>query len=99
MAVAKCCSDNVSVLLGNGDGSFQAPQNFGAGGGPVSVAVGDFNGGGEPDLAVANVSSNNVSVLFNNTGPYSRRADLSRATPPPPYRRRRVRHFGQLRFT
>ena len=63
---------SVSVLLGNGDGSFQAAQNFGAGNFSVSVAVGDFNGDGRPDLAVVNNSgdhsgSNNVSVLINNT--------------------------------
>jgi hypothetical protein len=34
---------------------------------PYSVAVGDFNGDGKPDLAVANSDSNNVSVLINNT--------------------------------
>ncbi len=57
----------VSVLLGNGDGSFQAARNFGAGNEPISVAVGDFNGDALQDLAVANVSSNNVTVLINNT--------------------------------
>src|SRR5262245_30698748 len=44
LAVANEFSNNVSVLLGNGDGSFQAAQNFVAGNAPVSVAVGDFNG-------------------------------------------------------
>ena len=58
---------SVSVLLGNGDGSFQATQYFGAGSGPRSAAVADFNGDGLPDLAVANELSNNVSVLINNT--------------------------------
>ena len=56
----------VSVLLGNGNGTFQAPQYFVAGGYPVSIAVGDFNGDGRPDLAVANLYSDNVSVLINN---------------------------------
>ena len=60
-------SNNVSVLLGIGDGSFQTAQDFGAGRAPDSVVVGDFNGDGKPDLAVANQSSNNVSVLINNT--------------------------------
>jgi hypothetical protein len=36
------------------------------GGGPYSVAVGDFNGDGIQDLAVANAGSNNVTVLLGN---------------------------------
>src|SRR5262249_29697516 len=60
-------SNDVSVLLGNGDGTFQAAVNFGAGVTPVSVAMGDFNGDGVRDLAVANFFiSNNVSVLLGN---------------------------------
>src|SRR5262252_3586540 len=57
---------SVSVLLGNGDGSFQEPRNVGAGTVPRSVAVGDFNGDGVLDLAVANQSSADVSVLLGN---------------------------------
>jgi hypothetical protein len=46
---------NVSVLLGEGDGSFQAAHSFDSGGiGPSFVAVGDFNGDGHLDLAVTN---------------------------------------------
>jgi hypothetical protein len=37
-------SDDISVYLGNGDGTFQASQTFGVGSYPRSVAVGDFNG-------------------------------------------------------
>src|SRR5262249_43047277 len=61
-------SGNISVLLGNGDGTFQAAVNFGAGNNPSSIAVGDFNGDGIQDLAVANnsFSSDNVSVLLGN---------------------------------
>jgi len=47
--------------------SFIARRDFGAGRAPYSVAVGDFNGDGKPDLAVANWVSNNVSILINNT--------------------------------
>jgi hypothetical protein len=43
---------------------FQAPLAFDAGSNPVSVAVGDFNRDGIPDLAVANHDSTNVSVLL-----------------------------------
>jgi hypothetical protein len=56
----------VTVLLGNGDGSFQPAVNYAAGGGPMSVAVGDFNGDGIPDLAVADEWDEGVSVLLGN---------------------------------
>jgi FG-GAP-like repeat/FG-GAP repeat len=58
---------SVSVLLGNGDGTFQAPRNFAVGSGAQSVAVGDFNGDGRLDFAVNNSTSNTVSV-FTNSG-------------------------------
>ena len=56
----------VSVLLGNGDGTFQAARTFYAGGIPSSVAAGDFNGDGKVDLAVATSGSNALSVLLGN---------------------------------
>src|SRR5207248_320280 len=58
--------NNVSILLGNGDGTFAAAVNYGAGTTPQSVAIGDFNGDGKADLAVANINSNNVSILLGN---------------------------------
>jgi hypothetical protein len=63
LATANYFSANVSVLLGDGAGSFGAATNFGAGTDPRSIAVGDFNGDGKQDLAVANFNSNNVSIL------------------------------------
>ncbi len=58
--------DNVSVFLGNGDGSFQDALNFRAGRDPRSVAVGDVNGDGWLDLTVANYGARDVSVLLND---------------------------------
>jgi hypothetical protein len=55
----------VSVLLGNGDGSFQAPVRFQVGAGAGGVVVGDFNGDGIPDLALIS-NGNTVSVLRGN---------------------------------
>src|SRR5205807_2618397 len=74
LAVANYYSNDVSVLLGNGDGTFQPAQSFTtAGPNPVTVAMGDVNGDGRPDLAVTNSAntssgavSGNVSVLLGN---------------------------------
>src|SRR5205807_2033800 len=66
LAVANQNSNNMSVLLGNGAGSFSAATNFGVGSSPRSMAVGDFNGDGKQDLAVSNINSNNVSVLLGD---------------------------------
>jgi hypothetical protein len=68
LAVANLTSNNVTILLGNGSGGFTqaAGSPVGAGTFPVSVVVGDFNQDGKPDLAVANPSSNNVTILLGN---------------------------------
>ena len=65
-------SNQVSVRLGNGDGTFEARQDFGVGNDPSSVTVGDFNGDGREDLATAynNRTPENglvgaVSILIN----------------------------------
>ena len=52
-----CGSGTVSVLLGDGDGTFQPHRDFPAGLGPNWVAVGDFDGDGKLDLAVVNGQS------------------------------------------
>jgi hypothetical protein len=59
-------SNNISVLLGIGNGSFQSPRMLATGASASSVAIGDLNGDGVPDLAVANSSSSNVSVFLGN---------------------------------
>ncbi|MFZ0063293.1 MAG: FG-GAP-like repeat-containing protein [Pyrinomonadaceae bacterium] len=66
LVTANTNSNNISVLLGNGLGSFGAATNFSAGTNPVSVAVGDFDNDGEADLVVVNRGSNNISILLGN---------------------------------
>jgi hypothetical protein len=61
----------VSVLLGNGDGTFQPAVIYGSGGSsgpfwPVSTIIADVNGDHKPDLVVANGGSNSVGVLLGN---------------------------------
>jgi hypothetical protein len=56
----------VSVLLGNGDGTFQPAVGYGVGVQPFSIAAADFNQDGKQDLAVLNAGSNTVSILLGN---------------------------------
>ncbi|MGB6499945.1 MAG: VCBS repeat-containing protein, partial [Thermoplasmata archaeon] len=63
--------NTVSVLLGNGDGTFQPQQTFPVGVYPDAVAVADLTGDGKPDIITANLGSQNdpgdtVSVLRGN---------------------------------
>ncbi|TMH84044.1 MAG: VCBS repeat-containing protein, partial [Betaproteobacteria bacterium] len=66
LAVTNFDSNTISVLLGNGDGTFRAAPTVAAGANPFAVAVGDFNGDGKLDLVVADDGSNTVSVLLGN---------------------------------
>jgi Ca2+-binding RTX toxin-like protein len=60
-------SKDVSVLLGNGDGSFETQSIFAVNGtAGYSIAIADFNGDSKPDLATANYDSDSVSVLLGN---------------------------------
>jgi hypothetical protein len=68
-----CNSPSVSVLLGNGDGTFAAPVTYPVGGStPVGIVSGDFNGNKKPDIAVAtqcdtsSCTQGTVSILLGN---------------------------------
>ena len=66
IATANYASNNVTVLLGRGNGTFSPPLNSRHWLGSSAVAAGDFNGDGWLDAATANYSGNNVSVLIND---------------------------------
>ena len=66
LAVANYGSNNVSVLLGNGNGTFQPQVTYAVGSRPGALVAGDFTGDGRTDLAVADYGSNDVSVLLGN---------------------------------
>jgi len=75
LAIVNSDDNTVTVLLGDGLGSFTRTVDLHLPGGvsPASVAVGDFNADGEPDLAVANLHGV-VRLLFNQL---HARADLN----------------------
>jgi hypothetical protein len=83
LAVANAGSHTVSVLLGNGDGTFGTGTDFATGSWPRSVAAADLNRDGRPDLAVANQGSNTVSVLLGNgDGTFGIRTDFEVGSDP-----------------
>ena len=70
--VATNSGNNVSVLLGLGDGRFTSPTSFGTGATAGSVATGDFNNDGKTDIVVGSSFGSRVSVLLGDgTGLFS----------------------------
>jgi cysteine-rich repeat protein len=65
IAVTHRAQNRVGVLLGNGDGSFQAKKLFPVGSGPNSIAAADINGDGAPDLVTADFNSGTASLLLS----------------------------------
>jgi len=66
LVVANSSSNTISILLGNGDGTFKPKADFSTGTTPEGVAVGDFNGDGNSDIAVTDSGNNVVSILLGN---------------------------------
>ena len=69
IAVANCNSDNVLVLVGDGDGTFSNEKTYPTGNNSCScsVAFGDFNSDGLLDIAVANFNTDVVGVFLGST--------------------------------
>jgi VCBS repeat protein/centrosomal CEP192-like protein/HYDIN/CFA65/VesB family protein len=66
LAVANWGANSVSIMLGNGDGTFQSGATYAAGNLPYSIISADFNGDGKADLAVSNDMDGTISIFLGN---------------------------------
>ena len=90
LIVANSADNTVSVLLGNGDGTFATQVTYPTGADPVAIATGQFNNGSKAmnpddflDLAVANKGANTVSILLGNgDGTFQPKADIATGNAP-----------------
>ena len=57
---------SISILLGNGDGTFQAHRDIDGGAIPNSITVGDFNHDGNPDIATSNFNASTPAASAVN---------------------------------
>jgi hypothetical protein len=83
LVVANSSDNTLSVLLGNGDGTFQTQVTYAVGANPQGIAIADFNGDGRPDLAVTNANSNTVSILLGQgDGTFGKQVQYATGTGP-----------------
>ena len=65
LCTANIIGGNVSILIGEGDGSYGGTQTLGTGNAPRGITTLDFDGDGDLDIASTNYSSSNVTLLRN----------------------------------
>src|SRR5262249_22067966 len=68
LAVADAGTNSVTILLNNGQGTFEMLETISVGSTPVALAAGDFENDGRLDLAVADLDSSDVTILSNQGG-------------------------------
>ena len=99
LVVTNLNSASVSVMLGDGHGNFSLASHspIAVGTHPSSTAVGDFNGDGIPDLAVANTDDGTVSIfLGNGNGTFGSAANFGVGTRPASVAAADLRNNGKL---
>ena len=97
LVVENSGSNTVSVLLGNGNGTFKTAVNYATGTKPWSMAVGDVNGDGKPDIVTGNTDASTASVLLNKgDGTFSAHVDYPTGSAPECLRLGDVNSDGKL---
>jgi hypothetical protein len=66
IVTANAGSNDISVLLGDGSGSFTTAGNYSVGSQPAAIVIGDFNNDSQLDIATGNAASPNISILLGN---------------------------------
>lgn len=66
LAVTNQVTNDVSILLGDGNGNFASQPAITVGMGPYAIVAGKFNADNNFDLAITNSGSNTVSILLGN---------------------------------
>jgi len=76
-----CNGSTVSILLGNGDGSFRPHIDYATGNHPSSLAAGDFSGNGQLDLAITSIQGGVSVLLGNGDGTFQAPVEYAASTP------------------
>jgi hypothetical protein len=83
IAVVDRVANSISILLGNGDGTFAPAATYATGADCIAIAVGDFNGDGKLDLITANRAAYTISILLGNgDGTFANHVDYTTGTEP-----------------
>jgi len=78
LVAANVDANTISVLVGNGDGTFQQRVDYATGSGPLGIARVDLNGDSKPDLLAANSTGHSISVLLGRgDGTFDPKADFT----------------------
>ena len=81
IATANVGTDNVSVLIGNGNGTFATKVDYAGDDGPTKIISTDLNNDQDKDLVAVNVNSASISVFIGNgDGTFAGKVDYAAQT-------------------